>query len=548
VRKLLVAVPLLVIALLLQLTVLNGLQLPGGGVPDLVLVLVAAIALSSGPVPGMIIGFAAGLAIDLAPPGSPVIGLYALVFCLLGWACGRLRGLAARSAVQSVALLAVAIAVAECLAAALGHAVAPAQVTLSQIRHVLPYSILYDLLICPFVLYPVLLASSWLDHGLVAGQPADGLPPGPARLLERRARKKGQPAPHQPQLRRAAARSSDGWVGSAPHSPASQHLHVPASRPPSAARGVAGSASGYAHHGAGPAAAPVHVRLGSGRRGDARIASAPGAPRLAGHPGQLARRATFRPHGSMPGGSAAASFAAVPVSAGPSRSIRFRNYRGDAGLARSLRPTGNGTALPAAGGRSPRLRLAGSVTPAISPAQPKAVPRLRLRGSLSPAIAAGRRVSTPKLDFRTHQHAPGRRKPAEPRFRGHAGPPRPTALAAGLASGGALDQQAFRAMRRRTATPRLKLASGRNAAGMLGGTGTGATRVHGSAAVPRFRTHPAVRRSSGFARKSPRFGYGRRSLLSFLVGKRIGGRWLASRRVGSRSAVWMISRRPGGSE
>ena len=79
---------LIFIGILVQLTVLDGLRLPGGGVPDLVLVLVAALALAQGPLAGLVIGFAAGLCLDLAPPGSALIGQYALVFCLVGWVAG----------------------------------------------------------------------------------------------------------------------------------------------------------------------------------------------------------------------------------------------------------------------------------------------------------------------------------------------------------------------------------------------------------------------------------------------------------------------------
>jgi hypothetical protein len=46
--------------------------------------------------------------------------------------------------------------------------------------------------------------------------------------------------------------------------------------------------------------------------------------------------------------------------------------------------------------------------------------------------------------------------------------------------------------------------------------------------------------------KQPRFGYGRRSLLSFLTGRRVGGSWLARKRVGSRSGTWLIGKRTGG--
>jgi rod shape-determining protein MreD len=588
VRKLLFAVPLLVVGLLLQLTVLNGLQLPGGGVPDLMLVLVAAIALSSGPVTGMVLGFAAGLAVDLAPPGSLVIGQYALAFCLVGWAAGRLRATAARSAVRSVLMLAVVIVIAECFIAGVARALG--QVTVTQASHVVPYTIVYDLLICPFVLYLVLLISAWLDNGEVAGQPAGGLPPGPGRLLARRAQRKGQPPqPHQPQLRRAAARSSDGWISAGPRALPHQHAPSLAARRLRPGTGVAGSASGYARHAPALSVPPVRIRLSGGRRGDGNVASAPGGPRLAGrHPGMLAGAGTraFRPQPGLRGGSAAASYAAPAPVRRPS-SPKFRGYRGDAGTTGALSAAGgNGTRrltttpkLRLAASRSqgsrparskavpklrfgsapspalsparskavPKLRFGSAPSPALSPARQAAVPKLRLNGT-SPAIAPGRLVSTPKLDFRTRQRGPSRHRPAEPKFHGHSGVRRPSAIGTSATGSGVLDQQTFRAIRRKAPRRRLKLGQSRNGSGMLGGTGRQVTSPHGQAsAVPRFRARRAGRRPSGHSAKSPKFGYGRRSVLSFLVGKRIGGKWLARRRAGSRSSVWMISRRPGGS-
>ncbi len=153
------------LGIVLQLTVLNGLRLPGGGVPDLVLVLVCALAMAEGPLAGLVIGFAAGLCLDLAPPGSALIGQYALVFCLAGWAAGRLSGAAGRSALRSVVLLAGVVAAAEVLAAALARVLEPAQVTVAEVRQVLPATIAYDLVLCPFVLYLVLLASALLRTG-----------------------------------------------------------------------------------------------------------------------------------------------------------------------------------------------------------------------------------------------------------------------------------------------------------------------------------------------------------------------------------------------
>jgi len=50
-RRFVMSAVLLAAAVLLQLTAINGLRLPGGGVPDLVLVVVAALGLVVGPAP-----------------------------------------------------------------------------------------------------------------------------------------------------------------------------------------------------------------------------------------------------------------------------------------------------------------------------------------------------------------------------------------------------------------------------------------------------------------------------------------------------------------
>ena len=149
------AVAALLVAIVIQVSVLNGLRLPGGGVPDLVLILVTALAIAGGPVSGMFIGFGAGLCLDVAPPGSEVVGQYALVFCLAGWAAGRLSPVASSSdrsssGVMSVGLLAFVVAAAETLTAALSVLLAPTAATLAEVRLVLPSTIGYDLILCPF--------------------------------------------------------------------------------------------------------------------------------------------------------------------------------------------------------------------------------------------------------------------------------------------------------------------------------------------------------------------------------------------------------------
>ena len=71
---------------------MDRIAFPGGTGPDLVLLAVAALALAGGPMTGSLIGFWAGLALDVAPPGSHFVGQNALVFCLIGYACGLVAG------------------------------------------------------------------------------------------------------------------------------------------------------------------------------------------------------------------------------------------------------------------------------------------------------------------------------------------------------------------------------------------------------------------------------------------------------------------------
>jgi len=514
-RKTMFAAVTVAIALVVQLSVINGLRLPGGAVPDLLLVLVAALGLADGPFRGMIIGFAAGLCLDLAPPASQVIGQYALVFCLAGWAAGRLSGLAVRSAVRSAAVLALVVAAAEALSAALGIALEPAQVTVAEVRQVLPAAVGYDLLILPFILYLVLAASRLLDGGLDSVKAGSLL-----AVPDRKDKRRRQRQAHEPRLVRGARRPGDGWVGGAPHGPVSRRAParpVPRLRP---ADGVAGSAAGLVHRPRLPAA-PVNLRLAGPRRGDGAIGNAVGMG-LSGHvrqrgrhPGLLAGPGPgrgFRPHGGELGGSASGQRRLGPAPAPARAQIRFGGHRGDASVGRALGQTGLG-----------------------GPRRPVIVPALHLRA---------RHPATPKLRPSGGQRGRASQRPAAaPRFRRKSASLRLAGASSGLVAGGVLDQATFRALRRRRAgTPRLRLGRARRGSGVLGGSALAAPSAR--PAVPKFRTSTLKRRTS-VLRKQPRFGYGRRSPLSVLTRSRIGGRWLARKRVGSRSGLWMI-RRTGG--
>ena len=153
------AVPVaLLLAVLCQLAVVNRAPLPGGAAPDLVLLVVVALAVNTGPLTGMLAGFAGGLALDVAPPGGHLAGQYALVFCLAGYACGRIRSAITeaggeQTTVTALTVMAIGVAIGEVGKAALGMMLSDPGVTGPAVQHVLPTAILYDLLLCPFVLW-----------------------------------------------------------------------------------------------------------------------------------------------------------------------------------------------------------------------------------------------------------------------------------------------------------------------------------------------------------------------------------------------------------
>jgi len=160
-RRFLISCAVIAVALLAQLTFINRLALPGGAGPDLVLLAVVALSLTGGPLAGLLTGFLAGLALDIAPPASHTIGQYALVFCLVGYGCGRLAELGDASPSLYVAISAAAAAVGAALHAVLGVMLSDPEVTWAAVRHVLPPSLIYDVIQSPFVLYAVVRLNGW---------------------------------------------------------------------------------------------------------------------------------------------------------------------------------------------------------------------------------------------------------------------------------------------------------------------------------------------------------------------------------------------------
>jgi hypothetical protein len=190
---------LLVLAVMIQVTLVNRAPLPGAGRPDLVLLMALALAVAGGPAAGMAAGFLGGLALDLAPPAGGLPGENALVFCLVGYCCGMLaaqassggqrpQGLApaaggagaratgARARQEPTAMLANlagGIVAAETLRAGLGLLLSDPDMTASAVGHVLPAAIVYDLLLTPFaMLLALMLRGAPRDPGRAIFEPS----------------------------------------------------------------------------------------------------------------------------------------------------------------------------------------------------------------------------------------------------------------------------------------------------------------------------------------------------------------------------------------
>jgi rod shape-determining protein MreD len=502
VKRALVSVVLLAVALVLQLTFVNRLPLPGAGAPDLMLILVAALGLCSSPAVGAVTGFGAGLCLDIAPPGSYLIGAYALVFCLVGYLCGRLRGMLNQSALLTLATAMAAAAVGEGLYAALGLAVSDPQVTWRTVQQVLPTAVIYDAALTPFLFYLVMRVVGWADalgRVVAAGQPADGsallarsgaggaLPGatmasatvlGGAGLLGGAGwlagpvggRSRGnRGGAREPRMRQAANRSGDGWVGGAPRTglPGAPRLQPSRpGRPPRLRPGAGTAGSAVARPPRTLPRSPAKLRIGSASRREGNLGRAFGGGPAG--PSRLARP------GSGPPGSA------------------FRGARPAAGQA-AARSRGL-----AQGGRfrpDPRMR-GGSSSPGIS------VPR----------VASARRVSLRLGATRRHD---------------------------GVLGGGMLSGGAQRSLTARPVT--LRLGSGRRGDNALGGlSGSRGLLGRPRQAAPRFRSGPALGGHSALGRrysKRARFSSGRSWFPT---------PWSRSR-LGGRSTVWRIgSKRTGG--
>ena len=143
-------IALVVTALLLELTAMPLLHLPGA-TPDILTVTVVALGLVGGPVRGAATGMAAGLALDLVTPADGVVGLTAVVLVVVGYLAGLLGGDQDRSPFTTVALAGLLAGGATLAFALLGGLVADPRISWDRVPGLVLTQTAYAVVLAAFV-------------------------------------------------------------------------------------------------------------------------------------------------------------------------------------------------------------------------------------------------------------------------------------------------------------------------------------------------------------------------------------------------------------
>jgi rod shape-determining protein MreD len=186
-HRFLLSAVLVVVALVVQVSVLGRLGLPGA-VPDLMLLVVIGLALVFGPTGGCLVGFGAGMLADLAPPSDHPVGSYALVLCVLGYAAGLLRTESGQihSVLTPLLVIAAAAVTATLMYAGVGALVGDTAARHVGLTGLLATAVVYDVLLAPFVVPGVMALARRTGSRSVTGGSGYGGYGGPGPTGTRR--------------------------------------------------------------------------------------------------------------------------------------------------------------------------------------------------------------------------------------------------------------------------------------------------------------------------------------------------------------------------
>jgi rod shape-determining protein MreD len=168
-NRILLSTALVVVALVVQVSVLSRLHLPGA-VPDLLLLTVLGLAMVYGHVGGALVGFGAGLLADLAPPADHAAGRYALVLCVIGYLAGLIKPETGqvKSATGPMVVVVGAALGTTLLYAGVGALVGDTAARQVGLPGLLISAAVYDLLLAPFVVPAVMALARRTEHDPLA--------------------------------------------------------------------------------------------------------------------------------------------------------------------------------------------------------------------------------------------------------------------------------------------------------------------------------------------------------------------------------------------
>jgi rod shape-determining protein MreD len=127
-----------------------------GIVPNLCLLVVVGAALTRGPQAAIVLGFLAGVALDLAPPADHVAGRWALALVIVGYVAGRVRQDVKPTAIAVVGTVAASSFIGTSVFAITGLILRDPLLDVGRLLEVILVAVLWDVLLTPFVLPPVM--------------------------------------------------------------------------------------------------------------------------------------------------------------------------------------------------------------------------------------------------------------------------------------------------------------------------------------------------------------------------------------------------------
>ncbi len=163
------AVALLVISLAVVLQVSLFPHFAWDGiVPNLALLVVVGAALVRGSQFGATLGFVAGVVVDLAPPADHIAGRWALALVVVGYLAGRIRQDLKPTATAVILTVAGSSFVGTSIFAFSGLLLRDPVVPVAEMIEVILIAVVWDVLLTPFVLPPVMTLFRRLEPARVA--------------------------------------------------------------------------------------------------------------------------------------------------------------------------------------------------------------------------------------------------------------------------------------------------------------------------------------------------------------------------------------------